>query len=285
MVNISVIVPFYNAEKYINECIQSLISQKYPHDDYEIIFVDNNSTDSSADIVKSHPGVKLLSEKKQGSYAARNTGIKESRGQIIAFTDPDCIASPDWLSKIEKAMSDPGIQIVIGGNQMADDSSFLSLLEDYENEMMGYIFNTRDADKYFGRTNNMAVRRKMFDEEGLFVEIKRGADSIFVNTIAKKYSADAVSYNESVKVRHMEIKNPLDYYNKTFIYGRSSELMKHYRKFEPVSPRQNLSVYKALIKKKSYPHLKSVILIFLLIPVKILRTLGEFSARYRKVKE
>src|SRR3990167_5093364 len=98
-IDISVIVPFHNAEKHIEQCITALLSQSFPSSFYEIIMVDNNSTDNSIKVIMKYPQIKLLSEKKQGSYAARNRGVAESKGSVIAFTDSDCIPVPEWLGR------------------------------------------------------------------------------------------------------------------------------------------------------------------------------------------
>src|SRR5947199_3998475 len=73
--DISVIVPFYNEEGYVEQCVQALLSQDYPKERYEVILVDNNSSDRSAEIVRRYPGIKLLSEGLQGDFAARNRGL------------------------------------------------------------------------------------------------------------------------------------------------------------------------------------------------------------------
>ncbi|MGH7851456.1 MAG: glycosyltransferase [Thermodesulfobacteriota bacterium] len=150
MVEISIIVPFYNSEKYIEDCVESLLSQQYPADDFEMIFVDNNSTDSSSDIVKLYPRIKLVTEGRQSPYSARNTGIKESTGRIVAFTDPDCQASPDWLAEIVRAMSDPAVSVVLGQNLMGNDSLLMSMIQDYENEKEIYTFSSSDGSIYRG---------------------------------------------------------------------------------------------------------------------------------------
>src|SRR5262249_3385794 len=100
MPEISVIVPFYNAERYIQDCIRGLLAQNFPENAYEIIMVDNNSTDASTSIVKQQPHITLLTEQKQGAYAARNRGLTAARGSVIAFTDPDCVPDPHWLQQI-----------------------------------------------------------------------------------------------------------------------------------------------------------------------------------------
>lgn len=281
MPGISIIVPFYNAEKYIRDCIESLLSQEFATDDYEIIFIDNNSTDSSSEIVKRYPRIKLVSERRQSPYATRNRGIREAAGGIIAFTDPDCIPFPDWLAEIEKAMSDPVVSVVLGQNLMGNDSLLLSMIQDYENEKEIYTFSSCDGRIYSAHTNNMAVRRGLFDELGLFVERDRGADVIFVNSVVKKYSPRAVEYREPMKVRHMEIKTPIDYYKKVFIYGVSLNQFKHVANFQAISFSQRLSVYMNVITKKKYSYPKSLALLVLLFAGSLFWQAGAMGAKLR----
>ena len=283
MTLISVIVPFYNAEKYIKDCIDSLLSQEFPIDKYELIFVDNNSTDASADIVKHKPRIKYVSENRQSPYAARNRGTKEASGEIIAFTDPDCIAFPDWLAEIERALSEPEVLVILGQNLMGNDSLLLSMIQDYENEKEVYTFGSSDGSIYSAHTNNMAVRRKLFEDLGLFVEIDRGADVIFVNRVVNKHSTRAVEYLEPMKVRHMEIERPFDYYKKNFIYGLSLNQCKQMANFQSISFRQRLSIYKNVITKQRYSYLKSTALLILLFVGALFWQAGAVSARFRSL--
>jgi len=281
MTFISVIVPFYNAEKYIEDCIESLLSQEFRTDDYELIFVDNNSTDGSAEIVKNYPRIKYVSETKQSPYTARNRGIKETAGTIIAFTDPDCIAFPDWLAEIERGLTEPAVSVVLGQNLMGNSSPLLSMIQDYENEKEIYTFSSSDGRIYSAHTNNMAVRRELFEELGLFVERDRGADVIFVNGVVKKHSPRAVEYRELMKVRHMEIETPLDYYKKAFIYGMSLNQFKHVANFKSISFSQRLSIYMNVITKKKYSYPKSLALMVLLFVGALFWQAGAVSARFR----
>lgn len=84
----------------IGRCIQSSINQNISRDKYEIIVVDNNSTDHTRQIIQQYP-VRLFSEKCAGNFGgARNRGIKESRGNIVAFVDADCTVRQDYIRKI-----------------------------------------------------------------------------------------------------------------------------------------------------------------------------------------
>src|SRR5438477_11590109 len=93
--DISVIVPFYNEEGYVEQCVQALLSQDYPKERYEVILVDNNSSDRSADIVRRYPGITLLPEGLHGDFAARNRCLAAATGKPVAITAPNCARDRD----------------------------------------------------------------------------------------------------------------------------------------------------------------------------------------------
>ncbi|MDY0128997.1 MAG: glycosyltransferase, partial [Methanosarcina vacuolata] len=92
---VSVVVGIRNEEKFIEECIESLLNLDYPRDSYEIIIVDGMSTDKTRDIVQKYP-VKLLLNEKKNVAAARNLGVDNARGELVAFTDGDCKVDTQW---------------------------------------------------------------------------------------------------------------------------------------------------------------------------------------------
>ena len=93
MPQISIIVPIYNGAKYINKCIEMIINQTFK--DFELIIIDDGSTDNTSDMcneyAKKDKRIKVISKKNEGTWAARNRGIDESRGKYIIFFDCD-----DW---------------------------------------------------------------------------------------------------------------------------------------------------------------------------------------------
>lgn len=252
MIKISVIVPCFNSEQYIGECIESLLSQTYPRGNYEIIIVDNNSTDSSPEIVKKYSEVKLLTEERKGSYAARNRGLKEAGGRIIAFTDSDCAPETDWLECISKVMESSNSGIVVGRNRPDQESFLLSLLESYENEKNKYVFSSGIKELYYGQTNNMAVRKELSDEIGPFVERDRGSDSIFVSQCVEKYSCDVVRYCDDMRVRHLEIDGIRKKYHKYYIYGGSRRRYRHIANIRPLSNSERLRLLRGTVKNNGY---------------------------------
>lgn len=99
---VSVVIPAYNEEKLISRCISSLENQRVAP--YEIIVVDNNSSDRTASIAQSH-GVVVIKEKRQGIAWARNAGFDAAKGDIIARLDADCIAPKHWIERITEFYS------------------------------------------------------------------------------------------------------------------------------------------------------------------------------------
>ncbi len=262
--HISVVVPFYNAEDYIEDCIRALLSQRYPQDCYEIILVDNESTDRTAEIARRYPQVKLLSESKVGPYAARNRGVAESKGAIVAFTDSDCSPHEDWLQRIREAMFDPEVCIVQGRQRFARESLGLSILSDYEAEKAAYTFSAKTKEIYYGYTNNMAVRRDVFDKIGPFLELNRGADVVFVHRVIAEYSCDAVRYSPDIGLRHLEVTSVWKWFQKMHIYGRSFRGYSELVLSRPLSYREKLQVLKATIRRGGYSAAKSLLSMLLL---------------------
>lgn len=218
---ISVIVPVYNAENYLGDCIQALQSQTYPEDRYQIIMIDNNSVDGSCELIRKYPNVLLELEQQQGAYAARNRGIDRAKGNILAFTDPDCIPDKNWLRNISTALHDQKVQIVMGKNLFPGRKRALYMLQEYEAGKADYILSGANPLLYYGYTNNMAVRTEVFGRVGNFSRILRGADVILVRRVVDLFSCSAVRFVPTMQVQHSEIKNVRTYYHKRYIYGKS----------------------------------------------------------------
>jgi len=152
---ITVIVPAYNEEELIAGCLDSLLNQTLDKEIYEIIVVDNNSTDQTARIAAS-TGVRVEKETRKGYVHAIRRGIEVAQTDIIAFTDADCRVPSGWLAKI-LAHFDVSSRIVGVGGKLAFydippifDKTFRSIL-------------------YFNKAlpgNNMAVRREALRQIG-----------------------------------------------------------------------------------------------------------------------
>lgn len=105
----SVVVPAYNAAETIGACMQSLNQQTLDPDCYEIIVVDDGSTDSTAACATAAGAHQVIRQPRSRSAGARNAGIRAARGDIICFTDADCEPERDWLSSLTARFGDPAI--------------------------------------------------------------------------------------------------------------------------------------------------------------------------------
>jgi len=106
--DVSVVIPAYNAEDTLGACLEALGAQSAPPDRYEVIVVDDGSDDGTVAVAREH-GVRLVRQPNAGPAAARNTGARAARGKILLFTDADCAPAPDWIERMTAPFDDPEV--------------------------------------------------------------------------------------------------------------------------------------------------------------------------------
>lgn len=109
---VSLVIPAYNEAQDIQRCLEAIASQSVRP--YEVIVVDNNSTDETAKIAKSFPCVRLINEKRQGVVFARDTGFNAARGDIIGRIDVDTVLPEDWVKNVQDIFVDETIGAISG---------------------------------------------------------------------------------------------------------------------------------------------------------------------------
>ena len=110
---ISIIVPAFNAAATLDRCLTSLLEQSFPRDSYEVIVVDDGSTDQTAAIAGRYE-VQLIKQINRGPAAARNAGAAICAGEIILFTDADCVPSGEWIEEMYNPFRDDAVVAVKG---------------------------------------------------------------------------------------------------------------------------------------------------------------------------
>lgn len=178
---VSVIIPAFNSEATIGALLESLMALDYRRDRLEIIVVDGGSIDRTREIAQRYP-VKVIVETRRGINVARNTGVRNSCGEILAFTDSDCVVPRDWVKKIVEAFSDSRIGC-LGGSVMRYEDDFLARYAD--ESVMPVLRRFRRRELLSGVKPifrypagcNMAFRRNAIEKAGLFDErIRYGFD-------------------------------------------------------------------------------------------------------------
>jgi glycosyltransferase involved in cell wall biosynthesis len=197
---VAVVVAVLNEEAGIAACLDSLLQQNYPRERYDIIVVDNGSTDRTLDILSLYEGqLTLLHEHRRGAAAARNAGVAAAESEIIAFTDADCVVQRDWLFHLVQPLSDLGVGVV-GGKILALQPAtaieqFGEFLHDHEASMSGRIPTAI--------TMNWASRTADIRAAGGFdVEMIRGQDSdlgirMFLRGHGFSYQPEAIVYHRN----------------------------------------------------------------------------------------
>ncbi|MEM9816514.1 MAG: glycosyltransferase [Cyanobacteria bacterium P01_D01_bin.6] len=168
---VSVIIPVFNDTAGLQQCLVALDSQTYPQSRYEVIVIDNGSDQIQAieSLVANHRTTRLVHESTPGSYAARNRGIAVATGEILAFTDADCIPNDDWLmTGVTTLTSISNCGLVAGRIKMLlQNPTRPTAVELYES-IRALPQNEFVNQAHFGATANIFTYRQVFHTVGLF---------------------------------------------------------------------------------------------------------------------
>ncbi len=203
----SVIVTGLNVQSTIDECIQSLLQQDYPENEYEIIYIDGGSTDSTLEKISKYP-VRILQERGGSPASGRNTGIKKAQGIIIAFTDADSVADKNWLKELLECYDTPEVAGVGGVILSYPEKNYLPrtiglLLPTFFGSAGARnpaIYPTKRLVDH-NPTNNSSLRKQVLEEVGYFNEELKVAEDIELDLriINKGYK---LIFTPKAKVRH-----------------------------------------------------------------------------------
>jgi glycosyltransferase involved in cell wall biosynthesis len=212
---ISIIVPVYNDNQYLGLLLDSLTRQTYPKARFEVIIVDNGSTEDVQAVTGRHQDVALLYERDtQSSYAARNKGITHAKGTIYVFVDSDCRATENWLCEGIAKLTESGSDMV--GGQVAFDLSQKSSASEYYDA----LHNIQQDDKINRgtcATCNMFIRKKVFDTIGLFPQHIRSGGDVYYSKKATDSGFSLVYAPQAIVYHPARTLGPL--IKKTFRVG------------------------------------------------------------------
>ena len=164
---ISIVIPNFNKAETVGKCLEAALNSDYGN--FEVIVVDDHSSDNSVEIISTFPCRLIQLKRRSGTSKARNTGAKNSTGEIIFFTDSDCLLQRDTLSMVNTVFSelDPGT--VIGGTytQIPHDKTFFSTFQ----SVFANYFETKNAENPdYIAAHAMIMTADVFEKSGGFPE-------------------------------------------------------------------------------------------------------------------
>ena len=199
--SVTIVVPVFNEEASIGACLDSLLGQEYPHEKLEIIVVDNGSSDRSLEILSTYTQrLILLNEQRRGPAATRNTGIAAANGEIIVFTDANCVAgSDDWLLSLVAPLSERQVGLV-GGKILAlppasDIERYSETLDDHE-KALGDRLPTAFTGNWASRTADIRALGG-FDPEFIQGEDSDLSLRLFLAGHSFRYQPSAIVYHQN----------------------------------------------------------------------------------------
>ena len=167
-IKISVVIPTYNGAKTIEKCLEAAFASKYGN--FEVIVVDDCSQDNSVELIKRFPCKLVRLEHRSGASKARNAGAEESSGEIIFFTDSDCLLQPDTLSIIDQTFTSTGPDVITGGTYtlMPYDEKFFSI---FQSVFVNYSETGKPDNPDYIAAHAMIISSDQFKKSGGFPEV------------------------------------------------------------------------------------------------------------------
>ena len=214
----SVIVPVYNADGRIIHVLEALEHQDISRDDYEIIVVDDGSIDGTAEAVKAFSNVRLLQQQNRGPAAARNFGAQSACGEVILFTDSDCIPTSNWISQMAVPFSNPQVVGVKGVYRTKQTSLIARFIQAEYQDKYRKMAKQKSID--FIDTYSAAYRRELFLKYQGFDEnfpVPSAEDVEFSFRLAE--AGFLMVFNPKAVVNHIFEDTLLGYIRKKFKNG------------------------------------------------------------------
>lgn len=244
---VSVIVPAFNEGARIGRCLDDLLAQDFPRERFEIIVVDNNSTDHTGAVIDRYP-VKKIVETRQGRSQARNAGIQAAQGDVIVFIDSDCIPLKSWLSQLVAGFADDSIGCVAGEILPLDPtSSFHQFLA--RNRYFSQTLTLNHPFLPFAQTGNAAYTREVLDRIGRFDEKLLGEDAD-LSWRMQLETGKKIAFVEDAAVYHPYPPNYKAYLKQRMrhAYGAVGLYVKYRESMPAKSKKETYWEYRALVK-------------------------------------
>lgn len=190
---VSVIIPAFNEEKYIKQCIDALEKQDYPKEKIELIVIDNGSNDNTPEIVNK-TSARLYFKINCNVGAVRNHGAKIATGEVFAFIDADSIAPKNWISKGVARLLEKDRVVIGGGCKLPDNANWIE-----KSWLLGD--DVKRLPKSLLGTSIFIFKNHFFNVEGFNEQVTSGEDTLLSDDLKK--AGLSIEMNEELSVIHL----------------------------------------------------------------------------------
>ncbi len=241
---VSVIIPVFNGEKTIAKALLAILPQVRQVKG-EVVVVDDGSNDKTHQIVRGFADINLVSQENAGPAAARNNGAEIALGEILIFTDSDCVPEKDWINKLLLGFDDPKIAVVAGSYAIANPDALLAQCIHgeiiYRHRML-----LREFPKSFG-SYNFAIRRKIFAElKGFNLAYRQasGEDNDLAYRVLK--AGYKIRFDRNIQVAHFHTESVHKYLKEQLRHGFWRALL--YRTHPKMSKGDDYTFWKDMVE-------------------------------------
>ena len=219
---VSVVVCTYNAERTMEDCLESLSKLNYP--DYEVIVVNDGSTDGSLAIAERFGYCRIISQPNKGLSVARNVGAQNSTGEIVAYTDSDCVADPDWLAYLVSKMVVSDLVACGGPNFPPPEDNLVPAAVAVSPGGPTHVLLSDDVAEHIAGCN-MAFRRDVLLQLGGFDPVYRAAGDDIDICWRFQDAGYSIGFSPAAVVWHFRRNTVKAYLGQQRGYGKAEALV------------------------------------------------------------
>jgi len=223
----SIIVPTFNRSDEISELLHSFETLEFDRNKFELIIVDDGSTDNTEEIVKNFSAgndinIKYINQNNKGPGAARNAGMENAKGDFFIFIDSDCTVAENWLQEIDKGITKLSADAYGGPDSCK--KSFPPLLKAINYSMTSFIttggirgHKKKKLGKFYPRSFNMGLTRELYEKIGGFGSLRHGQDMEYSNRIIR--NGAKIAQIQSAIVFHKRRTSIYKFFKQVFNWG------------------------------------------------------------------
>jgi glycosyltransferase involved in cell wall biosynthesis len=182
---VSVVIPVYDDFDRLRVCLERLEAQTYPASRYEVLVIDNGSSQPVERVTGQFAHVRVLHQPQPGSYAARNRGIAAAAGEVLAFTDSDCVPASDWIERgVARLLAEPNCGLVAGRIEVFARCGQVPTAVELHEQITAFRQRRYVEEHHYGATANVFTRREVIDRVGPFnARLKSSGDNEWGNRV------------------------------------------------------------------------------------------------------